>query len=214
MIGTDINSCASARWISPSNEDQLLRFPFSQDEAEAISSSLLSESRTEGFVSCKVTLRVEQLRQLTCYDKVLCVDPGPIDQLAGLKNPTIVFAGDLYRDCLELTGDNVDYDLPGEGANVQRIPTDYSLSANYPNPFNPSTTIRYVLPEAAKVRLTVYNVAGRPIRVLVDRHESAGYKLATWDGKNDQGVAVASGIYFCKLESPGFSQVQRMLLLK
>jgi hypothetical protein len=80
------------------------------------------------------------------------------------------------------------------------LPTSYELLNNYPNPFNPSTVILYTLPEATDVKLEIYNVLGQRVRVLVNGHQSPGYKTMVWDGKNDKGENVSSGIYFYKLE--------------
>ncbi len=75
------------------------------------------------------------------------------------------------------------------------IPKEYSLAQNFPNPFNPSTTIEYALPKESYVTLKVYNVLGQEVRTLVNRPQSAGYKTVQWDGKNESGETVAGGIY-------------------
>ncbi len=98
---------------------------------------------------------------------------------------------------------------------VQTRPAVFSLAANYPNPFNPQTTIQYALPQAADVGLTVYNVLGQPIRTLVAEHQSAGRYAVEWDATNDSGQSVSSGMYFYRLQAGGdFLAVQKMLLLK
>jgi hypothetical protein len=85
----------------------------------------------------------------------------------------------------------------------------FALFRNYPNPFNPVTTIRYTLPVGGKVTLSVYNVLGQRVAVLVDEVQQAGHYRAKFDGKG-----FASGPYFCRLEQGGASIVQKMLLLK
>jgi flagellar hook assembly protein FlgD len=86
---------------------------------------------------------------------------------------------------------------------------------NTPNPFNPTTAIRFVVPEGgARVALRVYDVEGRLVRTLVDGHRPAGSQAAVWDGASDSGVASASGVYFYRLEAPGFTQTRKMVLLK
>ncbi len=98
---------------------------------------------------------------------------------------------------------------------VQTRPAVFSLAANYPNPFNPQTTIQYALPQAADVGLTVYNVLGQPVRTLVAEHQSAGRYAVEWDATNDSGQSVSSGMYFYRLQAGGdFLDIKKMLLLK
>ena len=89
------------------------------------------------------------------------------------------------------------------------------LHPNYPNPFNPSTTIRFDLPVASEVNLAIYDARGRLVKSLA-RGEAfdAGRHVLKWDGKDDGGASVASGVYHLKLQSKGTSQVQRMTLIK
>jgi hypothetical protein len=93
-------------------------------------------------------------------------------------------------------------------------PQDFSLSQNYPNPFNPQTSIRYALPYEAHVKLVIYNVLGEKVKTLVNERQSAGYKMEWWDGKDDKGGPVASGIYFYRLEADKFSEIKKMMLVK
>ena len=98
---------------------------------------------------------------------------------------------------------------------VQTRPTAFSLADNFPNPFNPTTTIQYALPQAADVELTVYNVVGQPVRTLVAEHQSAGRYVVEWDATNDSGHSLSSGMYFYRLQAGGeFFEVKKMLLLK
>ncbi len=101
------------------------------------------------------------------------------------------------------------------------LPTEFSLGQNYPNPFNPSTTIRFALPEPARVVLTVYDILGRQVKSLVDGHQEAGVRSVEWDGTNESGVRVVSGVYFYRVEfvpaaDPGRWSVEqkKMILLK
>ncbi|KPJ64694.1 hypothetical protein AMJ44_12275 [candidate division WOR-1 bacterium DG_54_3] len=112
-----------------------------------------------------------------------------------------------------------DLDLSGElrfkeGKNIESVPSHFSLSQNYPNPFNPQTSIRYALPQDTYVRLVIYNILGHKVKTLVDRHESAGDKTVWWDGKNEKGDQVGSGVYFCRLKADRFSEVKKMFLVK
>ena len=98
---------------------------------------------------------------------------------------------------------------------LQTRPEVFALANNYPNPFNPATTIKYALPQAADVELTVYNVVGQPVRTLVAEHQSAGRYVVEWDATNNNGHSLASGMYFYRLAVGGeFLKVKKMLLLK
>ena len=102
-----------------------------------------------------------------------------------------------------------------EVADGEVVPSVYSLSQNYPNPFNPETTIRYDLPEAGTVRLSVYNMVGQMVRMLVDGERPDGSYSVMWDGRDDTGRDVASGVYLYCLEVEGqYMQTRRMVLLR
>ncbi len=93
-------------------------------------------------------------------------------------------------------------------------PEAFALSQNYPNPFNPTTAIQFEVPAAGKVQVTVFNSLGRPIRTLVDAHYAPGAHSTTWDGRNDAGRSVSSGVYFYTIRSGNFSQTRRMIFVK
>jgi hypothetical protein len=94
------------------------------------------------------------------------------------------------------------------------IPARFALKQNAPNPFNPMTTIAYSLPEAAHVTVRVYSVAGKHVATLRDGVEDAGQRSVVWDGTNDRGQSVGSGIYFCSMTAGEFSDRKMMVLLK
>lgn len=94
------------------------------------------------------------------------------------------------------------------------IPTDFSLGQNYPNPFNMETRISYALPEAGHVTITIYNSLGQKIRTLVNREHEAGTFQMLWNGCDDSGNPVTSGIYIYHLKSNKFNAVQKMILMK
>jgi hypothetical protein len=97
----------------------------------------------------------------------------------------------------------------GIASKENALPGKFSLGQNYPNPFNPSTTIAYDLPNDAHVRLTVYNTLGQEITTLVNDAQKAGHRTITWNG-----AAVASGVYYYRLEAGSFVNVKKLLLLK
>ena len=97
-----------------------------------------------------------------------------------------------------------------------QLPETYALFQNYPNPFNPVTTIKYLLSETSRVTLKVYNILGQEVRILVDKEEKAGSYSVLWDGLDEGGEGVASGVYLCKLEAADgcFPRVKKMVLIK
>ena len=94
------------------------------------------------------------------------------------------------------------------------LPDNFVLSQNYPNPFNPSTSIQLSLPARTSVKLSVYDILGREVVVLVDGELSAGSYAVEWDGKDKTGSTVTSGVYLYKLETDKFSESKKMILMK
>jgi hypothetical protein len=94
------------------------------------------------------------------------------------------------------------------------LPDDFSLSPNHPNPFNPATTIEYRVPFRCVVLLEVFNVLGQKVRVLFQGEKSAGSYTVEWDGADDLGRTLASGVYLYRLRAGEFSATKKMLLLK
>jgi hypothetical protein len=94
------------------------------------------------------------------------------------------------------------------------VPKEYRLEQNYPNPFNPTTIIRYEIAKAGRLSLRIYNVSGALVKVLEERDREPGRYEIGWDGNNEHGEKVSSGVYFYRLTAPGFSQTRKMLLLK
>jgi hypothetical protein len=101
--------------------------------------------------------------------------------------------------------------VPGSEPNV---PTHYSLDQNYPNPFNPSTTLAYSLKEAGHVTVSIFNVLGQNVKTLVNEYQDAGFYTKIWDGHDDSGSEVASGIYFYRIKAGDFSDIKKMVLMK
>jgi hypothetical protein len=97
----------------------------------------------------------------------------------------------------------------------QSSPQKYAARlSNHPNPFNASTQIKFSLSKAGRVRLLIFNVAGQLIRTLLDKNIAAGDHQICWDGRNDHGASISSGVYFCRLEQEGLAHTTKMLLLK
>ena len=93
------------------------------------------------------------------------------------------------------------------------LPDEYALSQNFPNPFNPTTNFTLSLPEASDYAIRIFNVAGQLVRSF-DGHLEAGEHTITWEGNNNQGAKVASGVYFYKAEANGFTETRKMMMLK
>jgi|GEM_PF-1193178 len=105
--------------------------------------------------------------------------------------------------------------LSKQNASAQAlIPVRYRLFPNYPNPFNPETEIRFQLPEASHVVVRIYNALGQEIRTLADGQYEAGFQSISWDGKDNKGSLVSSGIYLYQLKAGVFSQIKKMSLIR
>ena len=102
----------------------------------------------------------------------------------------------------------------GDSALDNEQPLVYALSANYPNPFNPSTTIDYSIANAGEVSIIVYDMMGRHVRTLVSDFSTPGSYSVTWDAKNNEGISVSAGMYVYKMISGDFVKVNKMLLVK
>jgi len=132
----------------------------------------------------------------------------------------------MFRSWYPVAFDNICYyfsNCTSVEANIAREPTSFELSQNYPNPFNPKTHIQYTLPVTGQrglvtspiqTTLKIYNILGQEVRMLVDELKEPGYYAATWDGRDDLGSDVPSGVYFYMLRVGDFAQTKRMLLLK
>ncbi|MEZ4764670.1 MAG: FlgD immunoglobulin-like domain containing protein [Calditrichia bacterium] len=93
-------------------------------------------------------------------------------------------------------------------------PETYALFQNYPNPFNPSTTIEFALSSASNVTLEIFNIVGQKVRTLVSDRMIAGGYQAVWDGRDDRGTTVGTGVYIYRLTANDFVQTRKMLLVK
>ncbi|MBC8401932.1 MAG: T9SS type A sorting domain-containing protein [Candidatus Marinimicrobia bacterium] len=98
--------------------------------------------------------------------------------------------------------------------NRAAIPAEFALHRNYPNPFNPVTTMSYSLPEQSNVSLIIYDILGNQIKTLVNDNQTTGNKTITWDATNAAGATVTAGVYFYRLQAGSYSQTGKMLLLK
>ncbi|MBN1291277.1 MAG: T9SS type A sorting domain-containing protein, partial [Candidatus Latescibacteria bacterium] len=118
-----------------------------------------------------------------------------------------VMANELYL---------VDFDMESQRpTQVQSIkPANFAIIGNYPNPFNPSTTIQFSLPESGLVDLSVYNIMGQKVRELVSDVLTPGIHSVVWNGNDDRSRPLSAGLYFTRLEMNGLNVYKRMMLLK
>jgi flagellar hook assembly protein FlgD len=94
------------------------------------------------------------------------------------------------------------------------VPTVFMLHQNFPNPFNPITTLRYDLPSDALVTLSIYDMLGREIAQLVKDPQEAGFKSIQWDATDSMGRPVSAGVYLYQIQAGEFVQTKKMVLLK
>ena len=94
------------------------------------------------------------------------------------------------------------------------VPQAYFLAQNFPNPFNPTTTIHYDLKEVGQIALRVYNVMGQQVRELVRQVQPAGTYSVVWDGRDRHGQEMANGVYFYELRAGAFRSMRRMVLMQ
>ena len=97
----------------------------------------------------------------------------------------------------------------GEG-----VPVEFALHENYPNPFNPTTTLRFDLPEVSNLTLTIYNMLGQKVRTFNYQNTSVGYHSVKWNATNDYGDPVGAGVYLYQLQTKDFVKTRKMVLLK
>ncbi len=112
--------------------------------------------------------------------------------------------------------DQLDFsvNVPVTSAGNNPIPTSYALDQNYPNPFNAGTVISFALPEASRVKVTVFNVLGQTMKVLADQEMAAGVQRVSWDGRDDNGNSASSGVYFYRIAANSFTDTKKMTLIK
>jgi flagellar hook assembly protein FlgD len=88
------------------------------------------------------------------------------------------------------------------------------LQGNYPNPFNPETVIRFATKDPGNVKITVYNIKGQVVKTLTNQNYSSGNHQLIWNGKDDKGRSVSSGIYMYRMETPSYTKTMKMMLMK
>ena len=172
--------------------------------------------------------------------QVVCINHPPmLDRIGYYKTDSFVlstFCADGYAYLGGAEGLYIFQYQPQVGisdnlVDIDPTPNVYALNQNYPNPFNPITTIRYTIPSTEqraksggmgadtgpydlRTTLKIYNILGQEVRTLVDGPQEAGYYSVTWDGRDDSGREVASGVYLCRLKAGDFVQTKKMTLVR
>ena len=133
-------------------------------------------------------------------------------EISYYETPGISYPGSSHDRCMAL-------DTPFEpdgvlGSDIEAVPASFALYDNYPNPFNPTTTIDYDLSKGGPVDLAIYDVLGHRVRTLVHGHQDPGFRSVSWDATNDIGLSVPGGLYFYQLKTNEGTQTRKMLILK
>ena len=177
----------------------------------AAGSGLFGES---GLAQPQLVARGEGELSLAAFGRT--VDKGELDvslvfrPLMEIEDSRIYFSEGQLRD----GSYGVDAVARLGEVQIQTLPEVFALADNYPNPFNPETTIKYALPEAVDVRLEIYNMLGQMVRTLVSEGQSPGRYVVRWDATDESGGALSTGIYFYRLQAGDFLDTRKMLLLK
>lgn len=132
------------------------------------------------------------------------IDAYPKDKLTAFAR--ILAGEDVELDELEKRNE--------AGPAEDQLPTQISLGPAFPNPFNPSTTISYQIPEAGRVRLRLYDMLGQLVTTLVDREVAAGKHSVVWDGRNERGEFVATGVYLYRMEVASVVRTKKLVLAR
>jgi hypothetical protein len=147
----------------------------------------------------------------TCYqppDNHLAFATIKDDSTTGSKIPRSGTGTESFKVCFLVVSD-----VRETGGDVIK-PTDFSLSQNYPNPFNPTTNFQFTLPKSSHVKIEVFNIVGQKVATVVDGDMKPGEYTADWNGKDESGKTVSSGIYFYRMQAGDFSNMKKMVLIK
>lgn len=164
-------------------------------------------------------------------EKIEKVQTLPIDLQADAYPVTITWYVNGGGSCAYMLkdGTNLKQSLIGQGKLVlskpikslslevssrEALPVEFSLSGNYPNPFNPSTKFVLAVPKTAMVEVVIYDILGRKVKSLINEERSAGYHTVEWNGLNDENTVAPSGVYFVRMVSDKFSAVRKIMMMK
>ena len=202
--------------------------------ASFVDSSHVDEIRSLGFIRGDIRLRVNDIDgAIDQYLSFAEAAPSQVDSLYALISANQATRLQMLQEGNQ--GKNGSYQNEQKLAEIEKnigdlyrqirngvdartsqdaTPATYVLSPPYPNPFNPTVTIPFGLPVQGRVKLAVYNVIGQKVATLVDETKPAGYHRIVWNGCNDFGVAVSSGIYFARMDAKEFTKTQKIAMIK
>jgi hypothetical protein len=187
----------------------------SEGDASDILFNILGENTT------KIENDVEFLGTLIAPKSYVCIQNNTVlggavyaKKISISNNCSIIFSPFGNPQNTEGLSKNVSVNQDKNDKEDLVSPDEFCLSQNYPNPFNPETVIRYQLPSASNLSLKIYNIIGQEIKTLVDAYQGAGYYSIKWDGTNNQGMKVASGVYIYIMRAGSFVDIKKMILLQ
>jgi hypothetical protein len=163
-----------------------------------------------GWLSCTPTSGTStgEHDQITVQYSTSGLSPGSYSATVTISDPNASNNPQTISVSLEITTDVV------EDADEADLTINFNLSQNYPNPFNPETVIEYIISKNCQVEISIYNLVGQKVRTLLCEYQNAGEKKSTWDGRDNQGNELGSGIYFYRLQAGDFCQTKKMVLLR
>ncbi len=169
--------------------------------------------RSAGFMKLNYTIQNDIVKVDLFSKDEIGLEPGEgeIFFITGKFNST----NDIEISKLEATNQNGIIITPNfKLIEIDIYPTNFKLEQNYPNPFNPATTIRFRIPIETRVQIAVFDISGRLVKVLVDDVLPAGEHITTWDGRDESGTKVSSGVYIYRMYADRFVEAKRMILIK
>ncbi len=190
------------------------RFTFSYDTMQELSGVYLSQSMAGKVMIKKVVTNGRLYVDIVSLDGFIPAEVGELFSVA-FRDVDHETAG-LTLDKVEVADRDGNVYIEAAKAGRIALPKAFALSQNSPNPFNPSTTIKYQVPEgnAAKVQIVVFNVRGQKVITLVDELKESGDFTVNWNGTNASGQRVSSGVYFYRMSAGDFSAVRKMVIVK
>ena len=135
-----------------------------------------------------------------------------LEHISNRKNIWYVGFGHLYTyHFIQSAYQNVNLHSSND---ILQLPHNFLVYQNHPNPFNPITTLRYDIPQVVNVNISIYDMMGRQVKMLINEIQSSGYKSVQWNSTNNQGKPVSAGVYLYKIQAGDFVDTKKMILLK
>jgi DNA-binding beta-propeller fold protein YncE len=195
-----------------------LKYPddYTTDFRPLISNGEIWEAEVTTSLRVMVTVTVAPIDRVPQDFEVWLVDP-TLDYSVNLREHieySFAASGKNYPKPLKVLIGNHEF-VRSNISIAQTVPCTYELSQNFPNPFNPATTIRYSIPCQERVTLSIFNTVGEKVRTLIEDEQVApGTHLVVWDGRNDHGLLAASGVFFCRIHAGNYTAIKKMILVK